>query len=62
MDLMLAAILLVASGAVLAEYIIHSSSPMSIVVPDDYPTIQKAIQNAHPAAPSTYAMASTTNS
>ena len=43
---MLAAILLVASGAVLAEYIIHSSSPMSIVVPDDYPTIQAAIDHA----------------
>jgi hypothetical protein len=47
---LLAVILVVASGAALAEYFVHSIAPLSIVVPDDYPTIQAAIGNCTPGS------------
>jgi hypothetical protein len=48
--ILLAVILIVASGAVFAEYIARYVMPMSIVVPEDYPTIQSAIGNCTPGS------------
>ncbi len=48
--IILAFVLLVASGAALVEYFTHYASSMSIIVPDDYPTIQAAIGNATPGS------------
>ena len=48
--ILLAVILIVASGAAFVEYLTHYVMPMSIVVPDDYPTIQAAIGNCTPGS------------
>jgi hypothetical protein len=48
--IILAVVLLVASGAVLAQYLTHNAAPMSITVPDDYTTIQSAIGNCTPGS------------
>ncbi|MGD6932951.1 MAG: right-handed parallel beta-helix repeat-containing protein [Candidatus Bathyarchaeia archaeon] len=48
--ILLTFVLSIASGAVLVEYFTHYVMPMSIVVPDDYPTIQAAIGNATPGS------------
>jgi pectin methylesterase-like acyl-CoA thioesterase len=47
---MLTVVLLVASGAVLAQYLTNNVAPMSITVPDDYSTIQVAIGNCTPGS------------
>ncbi|MGD6933989.1 MAG: right-handed parallel beta-helix repeat-containing protein [Candidatus Bathyarchaeia archaeon] len=49
--ILLAVVLLVASGAVFVNYFIHYPAPLgAIVVPTDYPTIQAAINNSSPGS------------
>jgi len=46
----LATTLLIALGAVFAGCLVIPSSPMSVIVPDDFPTIQAAIGNCTPGS------------
>jgi parallel beta-helix repeat protein len=48
--ILLASILLFASCAVFAGYLVFPTLPRSVVVPDDFPTIQAAIDNCGPGS------------